>query len=84
MQFPMASGDLMTNAPVQQVQTGKDGGSLTLKADGAMVAIRVDAKTPVHRLKDAAVSDIKPAAHIVVRGQPNDDGSFQAQFITLR
>ena len=82
-QFTMASGDLMTNAPVDQVKPGTDGGALTLKSEGAMVAIRVSANTPVHRLKDAAVSDIKPAAHVVVRGTPNTDGSVQAQFVSV-
>jgi hypothetical protein len=82
-QFTMASGDLMTNAPVEQVKPTTEGGALTLKSDGAMVAIHVAANTPVHRLKDAAVSDIKPAAHVVVRGTPNADGSVQAQFVSV-
>ncbi len=84
MQFPMASGDLMTNAPVEQVTLGTDGGALSLKADGAMVAIRVKAATPVHRLTDGTIADIKPSVGLQVRGRPNPDGSVQAAFVTVR
>lgn len=82
-QFTMDSGDLMTNAPVSQVKPGADGGALTLKSDGAMVAIRVTAATPVHRLTDAAVADIKTGTRIVARGAPNADGSLQAAFVSI-
>jgi hypothetical protein len=84
MQFPMASGDLMTNAPVDQVKTGTDGGALTLKADGAMVPFHVAANTPVHRLIDGTVSDIKVGAALTVRGQTNTDGSIQAAFVSVK
>ncbi len=83
-QFTMDSGDLMTNAPVEQMDGSMTNGSLTLKNDGAMVPIHVTGTTPVHRLTDATVGDIKPSAHITVRGTVNADGSIQAMFVSVK
>ncbi len=83
-QFTMDSGDLMTNAPVEKLDGSMTNGSLTLKNDGAMVAIKVSGTTPVHRLTDGAVSDIKPNTHITVRGTANADGSVQAMFVSVK
>jgi hypothetical protein len=77
-QFKMASGDLMTNAPVAKVSVGADGNSVTLKNEGAMVAFRIGDKTIVHRLLDASASDLKPSVKVQVRGTANQDGSIQA------
>ena len=82
-QFTMASGDLMTNAPVDQVAVQGDGGSLTLKNEGAMVSIKIDGQTPVHRLIDASISDLKAQTKVQVRGTANQDGSVQAANISL-
>jgi hypothetical protein len=83
-QFTMDSGDLMTNAPVEQLDGSMMNGTLTLKNDGAMVPIKVSGSTPVHRLMDGTVSDIKPNVHITVRGTANADGSVQAMFVSLK
>jgi hypothetical protein len=82
-QFTMASGDLMTNAPVDQVSAGNDGNSLTLKNEGSMVSFRINSKTVVHRLVDASAADLKPQSRVQVRGTANQDGSVQAAIVSL-
>lgn len=82
-QFPMVSGDLMTNAPVEQISQGAQGVGLVLKNADAMVPFRVTEKTEVHRLVDASLSDLKPGTHVTVRGTINADGSVQATFVSI-
>ena len=52
----MTSGDLMTNAQVDQVTGSASAGSLVLKNGEAMVPIRIGASTTVTRLVDAATT----------------------------
>ena len=81
-QFTMASGDLMTNAPVEKVSTGKDGDSLVLRSEGAMVPIRIGSGTVVHRLLDASSADLRPGAKVQVRGT-EQDGTLQALSVNI-
>ena len=81
-QFPMASGDTMTNAQVDQVGTG-GAGSLVLKNGEAMVPIRIGAATVVHRLVAASAADLKAGVKVTVRGTANADGSVQAANVTV-
>lgn len=81
--FPMASGDLMTNAQVDQVSGTAGSGSLVLKDGDAMVPIRIGPATTVRRLLDAAVSDLKAGTKVMVRGTANADGSLQAANLTV-
>jgi len=82
-QFTMASGDLMTNAPVDQVVKGTGGTSLVLKNDEAMVAIKITDQTTVHRLVDATTGDLKPGLQVTVRGTLNADASVQASNVLI-
>jgi len=81
--FPMESGDLMTNAPVDHVTMSDQGNSLTLKDADAMVAFQIGPETTVHRMVDADASAIKSKAKIQVRGTANADGSIQAVFVSI-
>jgi hypothetical protein len=82
-QFTMASGDLMTNAPVEKITSAGEAGGLVLKNDDAMVGIRIGKQTIVHRLLDAATTDLKSGLSVSVRGKANDDGSLQAASVTI-
>jgi len=82
-QFTMASGDLMTNAAVDQVTKGAGGASLVLKNDDAMVAVKITDQTTVHRLVDAAAADLKPGLKVGVRGTVNADASLQAANVLI-
>jgi len=82
-QFTMASGDLMTNAPVDQITSGTGGPGLVLKNADAMVSFRLTDKTVVHRLVDAGTPDIKPGEMVTVRGTVNADGSLEAANVSI-
>lgn len=82
-QFTMASGDLMTNAPVDQI-TGKGAGTrLVLKNADAMVPFSITDATVVHRLVDGTAADLKPGLKVAIRGTVNPDGSVQAAFVSI-
>jgi translation initiation factor IF-1 len=82
-QFTMASGDLMTNALVDQITPDASGAALVLKNDEAMVPVRITAATTVHRLRDAAASDLRAGLSVSIRGTLNADGSLQASSATI-
>ena len=82
-QFTMTSGDLMTNAAVDQVTTGTNGPGLVLKNADSMVSIRITDRTTVHRLVDAQTTDLKPGEVVTVRGTVNSDGSLQATNVSI-
>ena len=82
-QFPMASGDLMTNAPVDKLTVQGNAGKLDLNTAGTMVPIRVTADTKVFRSVRAQPEDLKPGTRVLARGTANPDGSVQAASVTL-
>jgi len=82
-QFTMASGDLMTNAPVDQITGEGSGTRLVLKNADAMVPFSITDATVIHRLVDGSSSDLKPGARVSIRGTVNPDGSVQAAFVSV-
>lgn len=82
-QFPMASGDVMTNALVTQYVERVEGRTLYMKLDQGTAAISVPAATEIHRLATAQLGDLKPGMRVTVRGSGNPDGTIKASSITF-
>jgi len=82
-QFPMASGDVMTNAVVAQYVERVEGHTLYMKLDQGNAPISVPAATEIHRLVTAHLGDLKPGMRATVRGNGNPDGTIKASSITF-
>jgi len=82
-QFPMASGDTMTNATVTQTVTQVSGRSLTLTYEGTSWKIAVPASTSIHKLTVTKLAALMPKMHATARGTANADGSLTATSITV-
>ncbi len=82
-QFPMASGDVMTNAVVTEYADRVDGRTLYMKYNEGTATIIVPTATEIHRLAMAGLSDLKPGMRVTVRGISNPDGTIKASTITF-
>ncbi len=82
-QFPMNSGDTMTNAEVMEYAVKVEGRTLFLKYRDGAVAIEVPLTTDVERERALRLSDLRPGMHVVVRGLANPDGSIAASSIIV-
>ncbi len=82
-QFPMASGDVMTNAVVMQVADRVEGRTLYLKYNDGAAAIIVPAAAEIHRVTAVRLGDLKPGMQVTVRGVGNPDGTIKASTITF-
>ena len=81
-QFPMESGNIMTNATVMQFADRVEGRTLFLKYKDGASAIVVPLATEIHRLAVGRLGALRKGMHVVVRGQANPDGSIAAAAIT--
>jgi hypothetical protein len=82
-QWPMESGDVMTNAVVMQYADRVEGRTLYLKYNDGAAAIIVPAATEIHRLSTIRFGDLRPGMRVSVRGAGNPDGTIKASTITL-
>jgi Domain of unknown function (DUF5666) len=82
-QFPMESGNVMTNAVVMQVADRVEGHTLYLKYNDGAAAIVVPAATEIHRVTAVRLGDLKPGMRVSVRGLGNPDGTIKASTITF-
>jgi hypothetical protein len=82
-QFPMASGDLMTNAVVEKSAKAIQGRVLTMKLSEGIAAITVPEGVPIHRLVTLSASSLAAGLHVVIRGTENADGTFTAASVSF-
>jgi hypothetical protein len=82
-QFPMSTGDTMTNAVVARYAAGVKGRVLTMKYAEGTSTITVPDDTQIHRLVVSKVSALTVGQHITVRGTANPDGSIKAAAISF-
>jgi hypothetical protein len=82
-QFPMANGQVMTNAPVDRLGSGVQGKTLFLKYDMLTAAIAVPDNAEIRRAVTLKLSDLKPGEKVTVRGQSGSDGAFTASSLSL-
>ena len=81
-QFPMDTGNMMTNAEVMEYAVRTEHQTLFLKYRDGASAISVPPTTPVHRLTVIHLGDLRPGMHVIVRGAVNPDGSITASSLT--
>ena len=82
-QFPMQSGDVMTNALVTQYADRVQGRVLYMKYQEGASTISVPDGTQIHRMLTEKLADLKPGMHVVVRGTANQDGSVTASTVSF-
>lgn len=82
-QFPMADGQTMTNAVVQQSVKAVQGRTLTMKLAEGISTVSVQDEVPIHRLVTLTASSLSVGLHIVIRGAANADGSFTAASVSF-
>ncbi len=82
-QFPMESGDVMTNAVVMQIADRVEGRTLYLKYNDGAAAIIVPAATEIHSVTSVRLGNLKPGMRVTVRGLGNPDGTIRVSTITF-
>jgi hypothetical protein len=82
-QFPMASGQVMTNAEVDRVADRVDGRTIYLKYEMLSVAIAVPAGAAIRRSFPLKLADLRPGMRVSVRLAPSTDGGLRASTISL-
>jgi Domain of unknown function (DUF5666) len=82
-QFPMKSGQIMTNAEVAQLTPAASGYTLAMRVGDTTSAIRVPPTAEIHRIVALTIGDLKPGEHVIVRGALESDGSVKAASVNL-
>ena len=82
-QWPMSTGDMMTNALVTEYVQGMNGRTLTMKYPDGTSTITVPDGIPIHVLVSQKPTALVAGMQIVVRGTAGSDGTLQAAFISF-
>jgi hypothetical protein len=82
-QFPMANGQVMTNAQVERTGAGVQGRLLYLKYEMLTAAIVVPASADIRRSVTLGLADLKPGLSVAVRGVAGADGILAASSVSL-
>ena len=82
-QFPMPSGQVMTNAELDKVVDHKEGRTIYLKFDMLTAAIVVPPGTDIHRTVSLKISDLAVGMRVSVRGRRTDSGTLEAANLSV-
>jgi len=82
-EFPMTTGDTMTNAVVTQYATGVKGRVITMKYAEGTSTITVPDDTQIHRLVAAKSSALTTGLKIQIRGSAGPNGTIMANSISF-
>jgi hypothetical protein len=82
-QFPMSSGQVMTNAEVDRVVDKVEGRTLYLKYDMLSAAISVPEGAEIRRMQPLKLSDLKPGMKVSVRLAASKDSGLRAAMVSL-
>ena len=82
-QWPMESGNIMTNMNVTSIVTGKSGRTLKLSYQDQNTSIVVPDKTSIRRIALARVTDLKAGDRVTVRGERDAYGVITASSISI-
>ena len=77
-QFPMANGQVMTNAQVESLGTGVKGRQILLKFEMLTAAIDVPEGADIHRTVTLGLADLRAGMKVTVRGTIGSDGNLAA------
>jgi hypothetical protein len=82
-QFPMADGQVMTNAQMERLGTGLRGRTLYLKYEMLTAAIAVPEGADIRRSSALRLSDLKEGEKVTIRGSTGPGGSLAASTISV-
>jgi hypothetical protein len=82
-QFPMQSGDVMTNALATDYALGVQGHVLHVRYGDTEATIKVPDGVPINRISIERSTDLKEGMHVAVRGTVNADGTVVAGSVTF-
>ena len=82
-QFPMTTGDTMTNALVTTYAKSVQGRMLTMTFAEGTSTIGVPDGTPIHRMVTVKAPDLAVGVHVQVRGTVSPDGSLKASTVSF-
>jgi len=82
-QFPMADGQVMTNAQVERLGNRVDGSTLYLKYEMLSAAILVPATATIRRNLSVGPADLAPGMAVTLRGTSGADGIFAASLVSF-
>jgi len=82
-QFPMTTGDTMTNAVVTKYAAGVKGRVVSMKYADGTSEITVPDGTQIHRLVAARPAALTVGLHITVRGSAGPNGSITATSVSF-
>jgi hypothetical protein len=82
-QFPMTTGDTMTNALVTTYAKGVQGRVLTMTYAEGTSTIGVADGTPIHRMVTVKAPDLAVGLRVKVRGTVSPDGSLKASTVSF-
>jgi hypothetical protein len=82
-QWPMTSGETMTNAVVTSYVVGMSGHTLVMKYNDVMATITVPDGVPIHRLVTMKPGALAAGMMVSVRGSDGSDGTLKAAAISF-
>ena len=77
-QWPMQTGEVMTNAQVTDYALGVQGRTLRMMYKDVAATISVPDNARINRLLTERVADLKEGMHLVIRGTMSAEGSLTA------
>ena len=82
-QFPMQSGDLMTNALVIENALAVQGRLLHLRYEALVTEINVPEGVRITRILTERIADLKEGLRVLIRGTTSADGSLSAGSVSF-
>ncbi len=82
-QWPMETGNIMTNAVVTEYVSRVSGRTISLAITGGTPTIAVPPGAAVHRLVLITLHNLRAGMHVTVRGSANADGSVTASSVSV-
>lgn len=82
-QWPMESGNIMTNMNVTSIVAGKSGRTLNLSYQDQSTSIVVPDNTPIRRIVPGKLGDLKAGQHVTVRGENDGYGVITASYVSI-
>jgi hypothetical protein len=83
-QWPMESGEVMTNAVVTNAAAQTvDGRTLTMSYEDVSATILVPPGVDIHRILTVRPADLKSGMHVTVRGLPDANGGVTASIVSF-
>lgn len=83
-QWPMESGNIMTNMNVTSIVSGVSGRTLKLDYQDQSTSIVVPNNTPIRRIVFGKLTDLKAGEHVTVRGENDGYGVITASYVSIQ